>query len=529
MIHYCRSSGSINVGNRCDCAEEPVVETLPLARFICLDDESNTQVFTFLILPCILCGTVSHAESTPFRYAEYEWIIRLQRGSSHLGVHLELVMPRLEERKMSSLSDANDSKLDKPVVKGSVRVDFQFTLKNQENFLNNETFKRVNIQFNGDRIKHGRKHFVELSSISSKRFLFDEGKCIMELELANPQSTYTFNCLHSDVESARKTSQTQTVLTLTRLDGNLVHFERELHLESQLFLFSGYFWQINLYIEIKNIEISRKYLSNSSINHVPNLSVKVDISLIRTKAEHQMKLSGSRLNTLRHRVKCCINLPGSFKTGIMEFCIGSHGWPLKPHSLDLADSCDEFVQFLPDCKNTTEHKKVSGSVISFLLACVSKFTMVFDVIAVNEFTLVSLPVFKNSSTPPKAVAVLDNKYMGWAIRSNLRGRLFRIDMWGNSIGLNCSRKQSANYFLGVRSAGCRIQILPLQANDRSSVKALGNAVLELLATHEPEKQVTADVSKRPAMMQKHVIETTHEVTMDILASDVSQENTCSAL
>lgn len=142
-----------------------------LFRMIKLNDRFDTQVFTFVLPNKILREFSPDVYSKDFVYGYQKWTVSFVKNDHHLGAYL----------KLQSSSTAMVCKLD-----------YSFTILNSEHFTKNESFLEKGCVFSGENDTKGRKAFVPLEDLISRKFMQENGEFLVELELRNIVST--LNC-----------------------------------------------------------------------------------------------------------------------------------------------------------------------------------------------------------------------------------------------------------------------------------------------------------------------------------------------
>ncbi|KAF5405038.1 hypothetical protein PHET_01373 [Paragonimus heterotremus] len=475
-----------------------------------MNDACNTQIFTFLILPQLLCGAVEEVDSVPFLYSQHLWIIRLQKSETHLGAFLELQSPfcgcgpTITNNNLLGVKSQSSN----PVSWEAVSVDFQFTLKSREHFSQNENFMRRSSVFSSAQSRHGRKHFVELGSLSSKNYLYDDGKFVIELELKNAEAElnlWAFPCKDPLDTSACEDTMLKNNFTfsLMRLDGSVVKIPRSQHFETSHFPYYDSTWFLTLDLEPCQLDPESRPIADSDLTNVEQskISVRVEISLIRqvyrsrNPNRNPQSATAGKPQTNTYRVKCSILLPGNCSTGIMHFFIGSQGWPTQAHRTTFgANNLNELSENDSSCSNTAQQLGenqcdifLSGSPVSLLLASASTpMSIRLKVRSFSCITFVEVPM-DNEKTLPHPVRLIDPFDLPWNLQTKTSGRILRLQLLpdipdsfshGNvpyTNMVNTMVKPTSVYVLGVQ---CQINPLTTQLHD--PVRALGTQVTQLL-------------------------------------------------
>ncbi|VEL07754.1 unnamed protein product [Protopolystoma xenopodis] len=367
----------------------PAKPSTPLHRYVRLNDRANTEVFTFIVLPQLIRGFVDELVSPIFTYAQHNWVVHFERKEPHLGAFLELRHPEAvssEPRSQHGSLGRNDNEYllstrKRPGVKGfTVTLDYQFMVQNREHFYKNESFGEKQVEFNSIHRLHGRSSFIELADLSSRRFLFDDGRCLIELELKNVLTEINLDtraCLDPSLSGPFGYRGTESISIAGSLGshvsintvGGLMNIPQKLHLESKEFSYAGELWILNLDFEIHSLPGAAHYDQNGSFpspapaaqhqylsgqkvtNKLANLSVELELSLVKRIPEKKQS-SGrighsimSETGVMSQRpglsqtnwcsVSLYAELPGGFSTGPMEFLIGPQGWPTRAHKATL--------------------------------------------------------------------------------------------------------------------------------------------------------------------------------------------------
>lgn len=497
---------------------------VPLYRYVHMNDEENTQIFTFLLLPHLLCGLLDEVESKPFIYGQNLWTVRFQRSEAHLGVFLEL-KPAMNQPAEEHSNRTVSYQFTEQDHGHSVSLDFQFTLKNREHFSRNETYGRTGCVFCHGQSRHGRKRFVDLVSLSSRRHIFDDGLCVIELELKNPNIVYNLWCdacadptvtNHYD----RRLPHSSSVISLMRLDGSIVTIEKLLHFESERFFYAESQWYLTLDLE------TSQWSSNDCENHSqpnvkiaeePSIVVHAEMSLVkevrkRTDNSSRATAQVKRCHSISNRVKCIASLPGGCVTKMMEFSIGSQGWPTQAYRTTFRNGGGKAeTDQITNHKNQRQHSAFtcidqrtadkdtgdtqstgSGSPIALLLACASSpVNIKLQMTSFTNLSFVEVPVLSTTAraTPPY---LSDPFNLPWHVYTSESGKLLRLKFqpvlnpsrWENSEVPQCPLSHPAA--IDPRSpdavclVGCRLRIHPLTPQLHAYVLPVGPALVHLI-------------------------------------------------
>ncbi|VDP68183.1 unnamed protein product [Echinostoma caproni] len=512
------------------CPRESVTTTIaaenqvPLYRYVHMNDEQNTQIFTFLLLPHLLCGLLDEVESSPFVYAEHLWTVRFQRGDTHFGVFLELksVSTVPDEDRLGRHTKHHSSE---QIQSSTVSVDFQFILKNREHFSRNESFGRKASVFYRGQPRHGRKKFLELATLSSKRYIYDDGRCIIELEMKNPDVFYNlwFDLCPDPTVSThfdRSMPRSNSVINLMRLDGSLVSVGRFMHFESERFLYAESQWYLTLDLETNQSNSGDCNGQPQRIalpTHESDIVVRAELSLVRelTKVpenSYRTSTSSKRLHSVSSRVKCIATLPGGCLTKVMEFSIGSQGWPTQAYrvlfrnrskeetdhkstqvsqSHHVTSTCTDKsigLKSAPDCQFAG-----SGSPIALLLACASSpISVKLQMTSFTNLAFVEVPL--GQATAGAVPSYLTDPFkLPWRVQTSDSGKLLRIkfqsvavmNRWENGGPTRCTTNSvTLPYPLIMPNAvymiGCRIRIHPLSPQLHAHVLPVGPELVNLM-------------------------------------------------
>ncbi|KAF8561254.1 hypothetical protein P879_03847 [Paragonimus westermani] len=495
-----------------------------------MNDACNTQIFTFLILPQLLCGAVEEVDSVPFMYSQHLWIIRLQKSEKHLGAFLELHSPFCGYG--STITNSNllgvKGQSANPVSWEAVSLDFQFTLKSREHFSQNENFMRRSCVFSGAQSRHGRKHFVELGSLSSKNYLYDDGKFVVELELKNAEAVlnlWAFPCKDPLDTSVCEDTMTKNTFSLMRLDGSVVKIPRSQHFETSHFPYYDSNWFLTLDLEPCQFDPENQSNVDSGLINVEQskISVRMEISLIRQvhrsrnpNRNLQSAIPGKQ-QTNTYRVKCSLLLPGNCSTGIMHFFIGSQGWPTQAHRTTFgASNMNGLSANDISCSNTTQQLGedqcdifFSGSPVSLLLASASSpMSIRFQIRSFSCITFVEVPM-DNEKLLPHPVRLIDPFDLPWNLQTKTSGRILRLQLIPDipdllnhgdaqyTTTVHATIKPTSVYMLGVQ---CQINPLTTQLHD--PVRALGTQVTQLLRFSENYMAVNSNRLQSPEESHK---------------------------
>ncbi|KAG5443249.1 hypothetical protein CSKR_111054 [Clonorchis sinensis] len=505
-----------------------------LSRFLHMNDQHNTQIFTFLLLPHLLCSTLEEVESAPFLYADHKWIVSFRKSETHLGVFLELALTnsdRSTNRKHKNLSENSSSY----VQWRTVTVDFQCTLKNPEHFSRNELFARRGCTFSATQAKHGRRRFIDLSQLSSKHFLFDDGKCVFEIELKNPDiflHLWAYQCQDPASYFSRTAETTlceNRAVKLMRMDGSVIHFDRSLHFETESFEFSDSPWMVTVDMEPGHLETNE----SSTIVDPTDVTVAVEICLVRKTTRTRVHSGSTPRTHNKHctnfcRLKCVATLPGDCVTGVMEFSIGSQGWPMQAYRTTFerpayeVNSNDELSvgHISPVDSNPQGAKlKISGSPIALLLSTISSpFSVGLRILSTSYLTFLEVPISMTDESP-RSTHLMDPFDWPWYIRTITTGRILRIKLQpiyyrasqhSNKRSIMPTSQETHACFLpGIACVlGVELRIDALTQNLHPPVCPLGMDLVELIRYH-PYMGAYARVSSDPDRCTRSTEQRTH--------------------
>ncbi|CAH8571095.1 unnamed protein product [Schistosoma turkestanicum] len=431
----------------------------PLHRYVHLNDAANSQIFTFLLLPHLLCGLVNYVETQVFQYAEHEWFVKFERTDTHLGVYLELITRKSENAETMFIASSHipmnksDRNLTKrPTQWKTVTLDFEFIIKNRDDFSQNVCFSKSNCTFTQESCRHGRKNVIDLPTLSSKRFLFDDGKCIIELGLRNPHVCIKLQANQVEdptnqllMKKGRKRTRNNGPIVLRRMDNSSITFPDTIHLETDHFSYAGDTWVLTI-----DIEPYRDMLKSLTFNNDNNHDVCADVEICLTKkSEHKVDNIHhdveKPLGTQWTRLLCNAYLPGECHTGLMKFLIGSHGWPLKAHCCTFDEQTDEVKQQL---QKETEQSQINilkfnsceylekrrtsthQSAVALLLGTVSsKFCITLEMINYERLTVVNFPIDNcDNLNHVNSCLVMDPFSLPWRLFLNRSSRLVRVGL-----------------------------------------------------------------------------------------------------
>ncbi|KAH9590465.1 hypothetical protein MS3_00003136 [Schistosoma haematobium] len=432
----------------------------PLHRYVHLNDAANSQIFTFLLLPHLLCGLVNYVETQVFQYAEHEWFVRFERTDTHLGFYLELITQKSEncETMFITSSQIPISKSDHNVTKRptqwkTITLDFEFTIKNRNVFSQNECFFKSNCTFTQDSCRHGRKNVIDLSTLSSKRFLFDDGKCIIELGLRNPHICIKLQANqvedptnHLLLKKDRKRTHNNGSVVLRRMDNETITFPDTIHFETDHFSYADDTWVLTI-----DIEPYRDLLRNLTFDSDNNHDVCADVEICLTKkSEHKTDNytyynAEKPLGTQWTRLLCNAYLPGECHTGLMQFLIGSQGWPLKAHcckfdertnvvkqqQLKQGEKSQNNILKFNSCEYLEKGKtRTHQSAVAFLLSTVSsKFCITLEMIFYERLTVVNFPINNlDNFNHVDSCLIMDPFSLPWRLFLNRSSRLVRVGL-----------------------------------------------------------------------------------------------------
>lgn len=135
-----------------------------LYRLVKLNDRFETQVFTFMLPNKVLREFSQDIYAKDLVYGHHKWTVSFVKSDKHIGAYIKLL----------TTSPGVVSKLD-----------FSFTMLNNEHFTKNESFMEKECEFSYDNNIYGRKNFVPLEDMSKRGFLQGNGEFLVELELRN--------------------------------------------------------------------------------------------------------------------------------------------------------------------------------------------------------------------------------------------------------------------------------------------------------------------------------------------------------
>ncbi|CAL8073247.1 unnamed protein product [Calicophoron daubneyi] len=488
---------------------------VPLYRYLYMNDRNDTQIFTFLILPQLLCGTFRTVKSTPFIYAHHSWIVRFQRSETHLGAFLEL----RPESCFGHHSDENSTVALKqpavPLQRKSVSIDFQFVLRNREHFSQNEVLRRESSLFRNGQLRHGSKRFVELISLSSRKFLYDDGKCIVDLEIKNPSVILTLRASQckdpidsSPFDNVITSSNTNKAISLMRLDGTVVTVRKSMHFETEEFPYFDAHWYLSLDIEPRQSLEHRDNTKRSSVSSTErdslNISAVVEITIVRqgTRADSRARrcaLPQQKQPNSCYHIVCSAELPGSCFINQMEFSISPQGWPLRAHRTEFGSGLRNQAQsHVPNNIQNSDGgsempQSPTGSPTALLLAsCTSAFTVNLTMINFSKVALVEIPVTMNANEKGEQAIFFDPFQMPWSVRTLCTAKLLRLQIrpeterkYGpKSHSADRSRHRHRSLFRLPNGCacllGCQLKITPVVPNIHASINTLGRDLAQLI-------------------------------------------------
>ncbi|TPP64485.1 hypothetical protein FGIG_02567 [Fasciola gigantica] len=492
-----------------------------LFRYVHMNDEYDTQIFTFLLLPHLLCGLLDEAESSPFAYAQNLWTVRFQRGEAHLGVFLELKTANCLSLSEDHSTRTGPHHLSDQIQCCTVSLDFQFTLKNREHFSRNEIFGRKGSVFYRGQPRHGRKKFVELVTLSSKRHIFDDGLCVIELELKNPNVLYNLwlsMCADPTLSNHydRNIPHSSSVISLMRLDGSLTPIAKSLHFESERFFYAESQWYLTLDLETTQASSSvcgSHSQRNLTTPQEAEIVVLAEMSLVMevrksTESKSRTGVQPKKCHTVSNRVKCIATLPGGCVTKLMEFSIGSQGWPTQAYRVRFRTGSKEETDggttqenknqlstpgqsAIP--KSTTDFQSAgSGSPVALLLACASSpINVKLQMVSFTNLSFVEVSLLP--TTVRSAPAYLSDPFkLPWILQTSDSGKLLRLKFQSVPVQVQWkisklarsppTRKEMPNPGAPnvVYLVGCRIRIHPLTPQLHAYVFPVGPELVELL-------------------------------------------------
>ncbi|VDI25051.1 uncharacterized protein [Mytilus edulis] len=140
-----------------------------LCRLVKLNDSFNTQVFTFMLPNKVLREFSQDIYAKDMVYGHHKWTVSFIKSEKHMGAYI----------KLQSTSTGMVSKLD-----------FSFTMLNNDHFTKNESFMEKEGEFTYDENVKGRKTFVPLEDMAKRGFMQGNGEFLVELELRNIVSSF---------------------------------------------------------------------------------------------------------------------------------------------------------------------------------------------------------------------------------------------------------------------------------------------------------------------------------------------------
>ena len=147
-----------------------------LFRSVKLGDSLNTQILTFILPQTITNDSPKEIESKEFSCCQQKWNVMVVKNERHIGVYLCL----------------------KGAAEGlKTSVDVTFTMNNREHFTSNESYTQLGATFTHSAQRHGRKNFMSIQDLVSRRFAMDTGQYLLTLELRNV--SHVFEQVSDDV------------------------------------------------------------------------------------------------------------------------------------------------------------------------------------------------------------------------------------------------------------------------------------------------------------------------------------------
>jgi hypothetical protein len=112
----------------------------------------------------------------------------------------------------------------------SVKLDYSFTVVNKEHFTKNETSFEKETEFTAKIPTNGRKTFIGVSDICERKFLIEEEKILIELEMRNIKTSYEY------------------IITIPRDPRNQQNIANQYQkFETSYFAFGGCDWNVLIY------------------------------------------------------------------------------------------------------------------------------------------------------------------------------------------------------------------------------------------------------------------------------------------
>ncbi|CAH8876177.1 unnamed protein product [Trichobilharzia szidati] len=549
----------------------------PLHRYVHMNDSANTQIFTFLLLPHLLCGLVDFVETKVFHYAEHDWFVRFERTDTHLGFFLELLVPKYEECENLYMTSTHSSaatttatpatvtnklkhKLNKrPTQWKTITVDFEFTIRNRGIFSQNECFSRLNCTFTQNDFKHGRKNVIDLAALSSKRFLFDDGRCIIELGLRNPHVTIKLQANQTKdptnelpLSKNINRSRNPNPIVLKRMDNTTFTLPSTIHFETDKFLYADDLWMLTI-----DVEPYRDLSTNLDFNIDENqdLCVDVEVCLVKQTSHRNYNYacneSEKPLGSHWIHLTCNAYLPGECNTGLMDFYIGSHGWPLKAHCCKFDELRHQQIveqsrrDSLRCDANEYSGKRNKSSALAFLLSTVSSnFSITLEMILYEQLTVVNFPInsFENSNDTDSCI-ISDPMQLHWRLFMNSSSRLVRLGLLqerkrhadhqtqGASGGRRSPKKYSKQYSPDVVTipsgymslVGCKLRIRSCHSDKNHcnhTIEPVGKEILHIMSTKSDVYEEALPHGKHQHNYTNHVQDNLNIFLIDYLSHNL---------
>ncbi|VDP73919.1 unnamed protein product [Schistosoma curassoni] len=230
------------------------------------------------------------------------------------------------------------------------------------------------------------------------------------------------------------------------MDNETITFPDTIHFETDHFSYAGDTWVLTI-----DIEPYRDLLRNLTFDSDNYHDVCADVEICLTKkSEHKTDNytyynAEKPLGTQWTRLLCNAYLPGECHTGLMQFLIGSQGWPLKAHcckfdertnvvkqqQLKQGEKSQNNILKFNSCEYLEKGKtRTHQSAVTFLLSTVSsKFCITLEMIFYERLTVVNFPINNlDNFNHVDSCLIMDPFSLPWRLFLNRSSRLVRVGL-----------------------------------------------------------------------------------------------------
>ncbi|CAH8628875.1 unnamed protein product [Heterobilharzia americana] len=302
------------------------------------------------------------------------------------------------------------------------------------------------------------------------------------------------------------------------MDNTTITFPGTIHFETDQFFYADDSWVLTI-----DIEPYRDSLPNANLNNGDNQNLCADVELCLTKQiPHKNNCTYQEiekpLGTNWIHLTCKAYLPGDCNTGLMEFLIGSHGWPMKAHCCKFDEKTKHDLKHEQtdqgrvdntkcDSSKYSVKAKLHSSVSAFLLSSVSSnFTFTLEMKLYERLTVVNFPLNSCENTNfSDSCSITDPFQLQWRLFMCTSSRLIRLGlireqkkhvidhesqyMTSNKWSPRRHAKHQHSEHFSIPSVymdlvGCKLRIHGYQsdASHPNTIEPVGKEILQLMFT-----------------------------------------------